>query len=274
MPTYLERYVAGEYEQVWADLVALGPHVRQQSVYADALAVAQETMRRVRRNIETLIPRLEAAGYQFGYAWAQGQEFPSRPPDPVFAPPLPHVSQLLTELEAQVGVLPLSLRAFYEVVGSVNFVGEPPSAWSSWGAVSDGLDALYVYPLMGTLEDTTSWEDQYGEMTEEEWYLPATDEDDLCDTRAYAALPHDCWLVPIAPDEWFKYNISGCGAYEIATPNLAADTRLLTERHRTTFVNYLRVCLRWAGFPKLDQVAHAPAELAGIAALTRDLPPF
>jgi hypothetical protein len=274
MPTYLERYVAGEYEQVWANLLTLGPHVREESVYADALAVAQETMRRVRRTFETLIPRLEAAGYQFGYAWAQGQEFPSAPPDPVFAPPPPQVAPLLAELEAQVGALPLSLRAFYEVVGSVNFVGEPPPAWSTWRTVPDGLDALYVYPLAGTLEDTSSWEDQYGEMTEQEWNLPALDEEDPCDARAYAALAHDCWLAPIAPDEWFKYNISGCGAYEIATPNPAADARLLTERHRTTFVNYVRMCLCWAGFPKLEQVAHVPSELAGMAALTRDLLPF
>jgi hypothetical protein len=274
MTNFLERYVHGEYAQVWEEMQALGEAVRQAPFYADAHAVAHETMRRVRHNIETLIPRLEAAGYQFGYEWAQGQQFPSGPPDPVFSPPPPNLAHLLAELEAQVGVLPLSLRAFYEVVGSVNFVGEPPPAWLRWRVVSDGLDALYVYPLAGTLEDVSSWEDQYGEMTEEEWSLPATEEDDPCDARSYAALPHDCWLVPIAPDEWFKYNISGCGAYEIATPNPAVDARLLTERHRTTFVNYLRICLRWAGFPALELVAQTRSEVADMATLTRDLLPF
>jgi hypothetical protein len=54
---YLERYLVGEHEQVWAELVALGEAVRDEPVYSDALVVARETMRRARWNIETLIPR-------------------------------------------------------------------------------------------------------------------------------------------------------------------------------------------------------------------------
>jgi hypothetical protein len=38
MSEYLARYLAGEHEQVWDDLVALGPAVREESVYSDALA--------------------------------------------------------------------------------------------------------------------------------------------------------------------------------------------------------------------------------------------
>lgn len=212
--TYLERYLAGEYEQVWDELLGLGAAVRTPPRYHDAHAVAREAVLRVRHNIEALIPRLEAVGYQFGYGWVHGHQFPSGPPDRVFAPPPPNVAQLLAELEARTGVLPLSLRTFYEVVGAVNFVGAPPVAWRDGCAVPDGLDALYVYPLAGTLEDSYPWEDAYGDFTEEEWSLPSPGEEDTCDARAYAALPHDCWLVPIAPDEWQKYDVSGCGAYE------------------------------------------------------------
>jgi hypothetical protein len=56
---------------VWAELLALGTAVREKPLYADALAVARETMRRARHNIEVLIPRLVAVGYQFGYGWVQ-----------------------------------------------------------------------------------------------------------------------------------------------------------------------------------------------------------
>lgn len=266
MPTYLERYLAGEHERVWAELLALGPRVREEPVATDAYAVAHETMRRVRHNIELLVPRLEAAGYQFGYTWVHGRKFPSGLPDPVFSPPSHDAAQLLTKLETRVGDLPVSLRAFYEVVGAVNFVGEPPSTWSS---APDDLDALYVYPLEGTLGDVYPWLDQYGDLTEEEFR--SANEDDPCDFRAYAALPRDCWLVPISPDEWLKYDISGCGAYEIAAPNPAVDARVLTERHRTTFVNYLRICLRWAGFPKLELVAKVPSAISVVAELTHDL---
>ncbi len=53
--TYLERYLAGEYEEVWNELMRLGSSVHDGAVYSDAQAVAQETMRRVRKNIEMLI---------------------------------------------------------------------------------------------------------------------------------------------------------------------------------------------------------------------------
>jgi hypothetical protein len=271
---YLERYVAGEYERVWDELVALGAEVREEPLYSEALAVARETMRRVRHNIETLIPRLETMGYQFGYGWASGRDFLSGPPDPIFSPPPPNVAEILAELEAHAGVLPLSLRAFYEVVGSVNFVGQPPEAWTDWRAVPDDVDALYVCPAEVALEDTETWQERYDYLRKDEWDPPSTDEEDIGDTRAYFALPRECWLVPIAPDEWHKYDISGCGAYEIAIPNLAADARLLTERHRTTFVNYLRICFRWAGFPKLERVPAAPATVSALSVLTRDLLPF
>jgi hypothetical protein len=49
------------------ELVAIGEHVREEPVYSDAGAIACETMRRVRRNIEQLIPRLVRVGFVFGY---------------------------------------------------------------------------------------------------------------------------------------------------------------------------------------------------------------
>ncbi len=74
MASYLDRYLSGEHEQVWAELVALGAAVREEPLYSDAWAVACETMRRARYNIELLIPRLEAFGYQFGHSWLREGE--------------------------------------------------------------------------------------------------------------------------------------------------------------------------------------------------------
>jgi hypothetical protein len=124
------------------------------------------------------------------------------------------------------------------------------------------------------LNDAESWEEHCGALIEEDWDLPDEDEEDLCDARAYHALPHDCWLVCIAPDGWFKYNISGCGGYDIAVPNLAADARLLTERHRTTFVNYLRICFHYAGFPGLERLGRASDQISALPILTADLLPI
>src|SRR5271166_4823680 len=65
MPTFLERYLNGECAEVWADLVRLGAKVRRKSVLLDAEAVADETMRRARQNLEILTPRLAAVGFRF-----------------------------------------------------------------------------------------------------------------------------------------------------------------------------------------------------------------
>jgi len=59
------RYQAGEHEAVWADMMALGAAVRKPPYAEDAWAVARETMRRARHNVELIIRRLDQLGYQF-----------------------------------------------------------------------------------------------------------------------------------------------------------------------------------------------------------------
>jgi hypothetical protein len=66
MRSYFSRYQQGDCQKVWHELYTLGPKVHQSDVYVDAWAVAIETMKRVRHNIEILIPRLEEFGYEFG----------------------------------------------------------------------------------------------------------------------------------------------------------------------------------------------------------------
>ena len=63
--SFLGRYEAGECEAVWSDLIALGDKVRGDDYYEDAWAVACETMRRARNNVETLVRRLDGADYHF-----------------------------------------------------------------------------------------------------------------------------------------------------------------------------------------------------------------
>src|SRR5687768_17494569 len=63
---YLERYQNGEYEQVWKELQDLGEDVRREPYQTQAREVAAETMRRVRRNCERILSRLQAMGYVFG----------------------------------------------------------------------------------------------------------------------------------------------------------------------------------------------------------------
>lgn len=66
MPNFLlERYLSGECHEVWRDLMLIGPAVRDEPYYKDAVAVAGETMKRARHNIELIIPKLERLGYRF-----------------------------------------------------------------------------------------------------------------------------------------------------------------------------------------------------------------
>ena len=243
--SFLERYQRGKHEQVWAELLTLGHAIQAEPLYSDAYAVARETMRRVRRNIEILIPRLRDLGYEFGYAWATrfspAEKLELEQDAPVFAVPSPDIAQEIDELERRAGTLPLSLRAFYEIVGEVNFIGSHPT-WKY-----EKLDPLEVLSprMVLKIDDWNHWSDD-------------KQDDGSCN-------------LPVAPDEYFKYYYGGGGPYDIACHELVADAPL-DEWHRTTFVNYLRICFRWGGFPGWERVEQRPEQ--DLAFLTADLLPI
>lgn len=114
MATYLERYQNGERVEVWRELVALGDGVRREPLYSDAQAVARETMRRAKHNVETIYEQLKQIGFEFQF------------PDAVFKPLTAEEIAELDAFESEVGLLPLSVRAWAEIVGNVNFMGTYP----------------------------------------------------------------------------------------------------------------------------------------------------
>jgi len=292
MPTYLERYVAGAHEQVWAELLALGEGVRKEPVYTDALAVACETMQRARLNIATLLPRLEALGYELGYRWLTEEpyrrEFTSEEVAelerecPRYRPPQPDVRDRIAELEARVGALPLSLRAWYEEVGVVNFVGKAPQSWDDLGYQAFQGAAYKAFEREHphyTAEEYRQFKKAHPEFQQgiaaECIYLDPLViwpiEAPLQLTEPSVDLPSTTG-VPLAPDYNHKYFVSGGGDYEIGAPCLAIDAPLDGEWHHTTFVDYLRICFRWGGFPGLQRAPRPPA--ADLADLTQDLLPL
>jgi hypothetical protein len=140
---YLERYQNGEYEQVWKELQVLEANVRQQPYLSQAQAVATETMRRVRRNCERIISRLQRLGYVFGtFPDGTRRSYRAAP----LTPPSDRMRADREELESEAGSLPLSLTTFWQEVGAVDLVGMHPS-WP------DGLDPLVVDPPEGPLSD-------------------------------------------------------------------------------------------------------------------------
>jgi len=202
---YLERYLAGDRNRVWAEFLELGETIRRETLLADATAVARETMRRCRTNVERLSERLLAVGYEF------------KNPDQALVSPSEKVFEQIADLEARVGPLPLSVCAWYEIVGSVDFTGSHPDWPDAYP------DPLVVYPSD---------------------YILAYDEDNWYRGR---------YRLDMAPDPLHKENVSGGPPYAIWLPNAAVDAPFEDERHDTTFVNYLRICFQWGGFPGWEE---------------------
>lgn len=247
MGHYLERYLAGECESVWNELLAQGAAVREAPLASEAWAVAQETMRRVRYNIERLIPRLRVLDYRFG-------EIPHRPGSPselwgweedfaqvypVFQPPPPKTARALGELEEHVGLLPLSIRAFYLAIGGVNFVGMAP--WFPKGII---FDALFMWPLAQVSEE------RLGEDVERD---PGEEGD---------------FLLGFSPDACAKYDISGADSFHMTVPNASIDG-VFDIYEKTTFVEYLRQSLRSGGLLGLER-AEQRGDVANVLASLRE----
>jgi hypothetical protein len=205
----LERYRAGEYAQVWDELLAV-PDIRNSPLSAAAIAVARETMSRARQNVEQIAAKLQAMDYEFVE------------PDEMHVPPTSDVLDRIAEIEAKVGPMPLSLAAWLELVGSVDFRGRHDDI-----AVEhpNYPDPLVVSPA--------EWLLTYDQ---ENWYRHR-------------------YRLDIAPDEYHKEDISGGPPYSMAAPCFAADAELEYEWHRTTFVAYLRECFRCGGFPGLARAS-------------------
>jgi hypothetical protein len=241
--SYLERYQAGEYEQVWNEMAPrYWKEAQAEPFYSEALAVARAMMARVRENIVTLIPRLESINYSFGYVWideirpyfadieAWAQEQP-----PTLSPPLSDVQDRFRRLEEDGIRLPISLRAWYEIVGAVNFVGTPPARWAPSGS---SLDPLRVDPLEDyMIEECIRYKQ-------------------LC----------------IAPDEFHKYYTSGSGGYCIELDAPSTDGLIEGGWLRTSFVEYLRIAISWGGFPGIGRWHKRPEK--DIAYLTEGLLPL
>lgn len=176
---------------------------------------------RVGEQIAEIAQRLPALGYEF------------QDPSAVFPGPEPDVEEAIARIEREIGPLPLSLKAFWRLVGSVDFTARH-EVFAACEYPWDGCeypDPLVVYPPSAAIAELDE-------------FLDDREERMRCD------LPY---LVPIAPDDLHKDNVSGAMWYNLSVPAVADDPPLNDERHQTTFVSYLELAVRWGGFPGLDR---------------------
>jgi hypothetical protein len=241
--TLLSRYRKGEHVPVWAEL--RGHRAIAGAFRDEAVEVARETMRRVLHNTEILCRRLDSVGWV-----ALGGALRTAP----------RVEDLDTmrKIEAITGApLPPSLRAFWEVVGGIDLVwdyqreGSPPD-------LGVDLDLVELDPL--AVESP-----QVADGLFEEW---ADSHDGVPAEIA------DPYRLHLAADYFIKADISGGPAYGVELPFLGADPTFVNEEHGLPFVDYLRLCFRWGGFPRLERHAGSPAVAGFVRRMTEGFEPF
>lgn len=172
------------------------------------------------KRLQIISQRLIQRGFEFDH------------PDEVLPGPESDAAQSIKRIETEVGPLPLSLKLFWLRVGSVNFCGHHPE-WDLESNCDSGgyRDPVMVYPpsvAVAELED----------------FLLDKEE------RLRCNFPY---VVPIAPDLLHKADVSGEMWYNISVPAVTDDPPLNDEWHKTTFLNYLEIAVKWAGFPGLEQ---------------------
>ncbi len=242
----LTRYRGGDHLEVWRMLRSF--EAIEGDLREEADAVARETMQRVAHNVDLLASRLQARGWR---------AFTGRPR----TPPGANDSEIFAEIERITKCpLPPSLRAFWEIVGGVDFVWdynteeEPPS-------LSPDLSHIELYSLDPLYVDA-----------------PAVVEDLLEEWQETAQETHpellDPFALDLAPDYLHKADISGGAPYGFELPARGADPVFVNEEHLLPFVDYLRLNLKWGGFSRLERHADDEAVAELVAVLTEDFAPF
>jgi hypothetical protein len=285
MPTFLDRYNVGDRVEVWDDLTELGDGVRHPLYFEDAAAVAKETMRRARHNVETLIRRLDAMGYRFldEVTAAQAQLVHFQAMDDMAGKTTSRSAaggSVADETDARLARRKADLvkaaakkrkdplddkfvfcppdKATPKQLAKIERLarGPMPMSMRAWYEEVGGVSLMGSHPVLNpqpanenNLPDPLvmcRMEDLMEQCTERE-------DDDL--------------QLMLAPDALHKADISG-DAYYLSLPDRGADF-VFDDGKGATFVNYLRRAFAWGGFPGWEEAHNPPREL--IAQLSEGL---
>ena len=148
----LNRYLRGELESVWADMMSLGVGVRSEPYLTPALAVCHEMVRRSRENLITLFRRLDAIGFEFwdgqeGLYRMTSQEV-AEPDVYMFGPPtkLDNAHYINDTNHANADMLfPLSLQVWGKEIGGVGLLGSHPTLCPFYD--NEDHPAIYADPF-------------------------------------------------------------------------------------------------------------------------------
>ncbi|MFD7781966.1 hypothetical protein ACFV4Q_02485 [Streptomyces nojiriensis] len=258
----VKRYRAGEHERVWEELLALERRPPK-ALAAQAEAVAMETMERVRCGLEAVVERLRAEGYPF-HKKARA-----------LVPPPHDALGSVQRLESLTGGrLPLSLRAFYLVVGSVDLSGSEdrfrhdPGKHGPKPKKGEIVDVAQKYPFMYLshfdplvvlpLEEAVAEAEMWARRERERAGMKAPLHLTISPGPSFKANPRDAQPEPVDT---------------VRLPGPFADAELRRGRGGAVpLVGHLRGTLAWGGFPGLAGTSVRPQ--AALDALAQSVAPF
>jgi len=217
--TLLEKYKNGEMKEVYAEIQKMGQDAFMPENFPEVEAVLIETFERVAYNLEVIYSELKNINYVFY--------------DRPYHKPLPNTDKLLKKLDKAVkdfGFVPLSLKYFYKIVGGVDF------AWNY------NKEKIVPWELADPIQ-ISSLDELVSYVTDEDWKEDILDYIDDEEDYGYAFLE-------LSADELHKDNISGGSPYSLKIEEEpTVDSDFVDEPHNTTFIDYLRICFDYCGFP-------------------------
>ena len=106
---FYEQYQQGFYQEVYKELLSMKEQVFLEPLYEDAFLVVTEIMRRVKFNLDIVIPRLYQLHYRFGEnSWGEKTSEEKEQEEhflPIYRVPGTNVREQIGHLEGIVGIL-------------------------------------------------------------------------------------------------------------------------------------------------------------------------
>ena len=291
----MRRYLAGEHEAVWAEMMALGAEIREPPYFKDACAVATETMRRARHNVELLIRRLDQLQYRFEIPKPPARQFVLPPIEERIAKMRREQTRLsptgLDQLEGMMRRQDAERRAKAARQAEEEAKKRAITDHLTDKSVFSAIDTRFVKRIPGMEKKgfflplaLRAWIEEVGHVcligahptlsffegagfpgvyADPFMMLPDPYElqgwlEEAKGSREIPSLDAVLGWTAEAKSRLAVANEQLDYGYAITLPNPAADAPLKGERHGVTFVEYLRIVFRWGGFPGWEQQAKRP----------------
>ncbi len=212
MNQILENYKNAENPRNFWNEFFLLPNSKDNKIEEELISYL---MKQVKENLEMLVCLLP----EIGYVFANGQNSIINHDK---------IDELIKVVK-EYGIIPESFLKFFEIVGSVDLRGYFPK-WENNKDIPL-LDPLLILPVNDILDYT-------------KWHIKRN-ENIFLDENEKPYL----WF---SYDELTKDGISGDGGYGIAlNTTTSIDGKFVNYGIDLSFIDYLRLCFKWAGFPNL-----------------------